>query len=139
MDSTQLAKAAQTEIPFLNWIGTIDGDGRMGSGLPYAAATVGTELGAATINLIAPNGRYVAELVQTVGTTQSGRQLSLILQCANEDSPRRAFDGLLETAKAASSLLEGLEVAEKAWEKSDAGRMHTLGLVVPNEPISLVK
>ena len=138
MTPEQLAQHAKESMPFLNWVGTTDGSNGMGTGMPFAGATVGTSLGPATINLVAVNGTFVAELVVRQGQLSTGPENALILQSAQNRTAKAAYDNLINLAKGAASMVEGLKLAESQHAESTEGRLEALGLVVPSSPVTVV-
>ena len=137
MDSQHIMAAARDRFPFLDWIGSTDGDGTIGSGLPFVAATVGTTMGPATLCLSWVGGHWLAELnITRAGLkTEERKQRTLLVQTAGARSAGEAFDDITELTGAAASFADGLDVARVAWEKTDAGRLSKLGLVSPGGSI----
>ena len=132
MDAAQISILAHEVAPYLNWIGSHDGQGGMGTSLPFAGATVATSMGPATINLTNVGGAWVGEVVLRKGTTAQGGEHTLLMQAANLPTIKQAFESLLEIAQGASTLLQGLKEAEGRYQKSDEGRLNALGLVGAN-------
>jgi hypothetical protein len=130
MDELQLGIAAREAAPYLDWVVSTDGDGQLGTGMPFAGATVGTALGAATVCLAWVGGKWIGELTQHVGTVRAGGvERTLVMQSTGCDTALAAWESLLEIADAAASLREGLKVAEEATPASSTQRMNAIGLV----------
>jgi hypothetical protein len=135
MDGTQLTTAARAVYPFLDWIESRDGDGHVGSGLPFVAATVGTTLGPATLCLSWVGGNWLAELNITRAdmATAERKHRSMILQTAGSTTAAEALEDILQLSEAAGSFTDGLDVAKEAWSKTDSGRLSAIGLVSPHD------
>lgn len=137
MTGEQIVTLAHQTAPYLDWCASVDGQNGMGTSLPFAGATVSTTMGPGTINITNIGGVWVAELVLRKGSAAVGPESTLLMQSANHPTIGAAFTELLAVARAAASMLQGLEEAEGRYSKTDAGRLNALGLVAGTARISL--
>jgi hypothetical protein len=114
MDEMGTRAAAMMIEPSLDWVITRDGDGVNGSGMWYAAATVGTLNGPATINLGEIGGCWIAEVMCNAGSLHEGDQRSFSVAITVTSSAPEAWAALLETCKAVGSVMDGLELMKAA-------------------------
>ena len=115
MDAIGIKAAAELVEPALDWIVTQDGDGMNGSGMFYAAATVGTHLGTATVNLGEVGGCWIAEAFCNSGSLQEGDQRSFAVQVTLNTNAVDAWRALLEACSHTASLQEGIDVMRAAY------------------------
>ena len=94
-------------------------------------ATVGTTIGAGTVNLAWIGGVWVAELVIHEGSvsTPGGVERSAVVQTTGCRTAPEAWASLLEMCKGAGSFELGLAAAENAQTKTHEQRMAAIGLV----------
>ena len=116
MDERTLYALAVSIEPALDWVVSHDGDGQNGSGMLYAAACVGTTMGAGTVNLGETGGFWIAELLIEAGNIANGDQRSAAVQVTVSGTAQEAYTALLESCTAVGSLLLGIEVMQDASE-----------------------
>ena len=128
MDELNLATAARGVAPYLNWASSTDGNGQLGTGLPFMAATVGTTLGPASVCITSVAGRWVCEVTLRTGSVLDGEEKTILLQTTGAPTARAAWESMRGLSGAAGSFCQGLDEAQEAWAQSDEGRLNAIGL-----------